>query len=982
MTVRAGLVSVAFGVLMAGIGAGHAEAPALKYFVEVAVPSLDAARDLAAAGFDIAGIDRNTLSVGVVVTPDELKALEARGWPVTIRSTNLEAGAINALADYTDPQELSTFIDQVVAAHPDLAKKITLRNTLFEGQKQYAVHITKDVAVQNARPSFVFDAQHHAREVMTPEIARDFIDYVTSRYSTDAQVRRWVDNINIWIVGSVNPDGAMYVFTTDTAWRKNRHPSCAVDNNRNYPALWGSCNGSGTSCSSDTFRGGSAGSEPETQGLMQLTSDARPFFALSYHSYGEYLMYSYGCSDPDERSALDEVGQGLNSILENDQGVTGQYATGPIWSTIYLADGGSIDTQYNVYGAYSYVIEVNNGGVSGGFQPDYATWRDVTVQRQRTAWTYFLDKTLDGAQIRGTVTDALTGLPLPATLALQEVTFTHGETPRRADATGNYHLLVHSGGTYHVSASYPGHCTATQEVVVGTGPATANIVLGQPAIPQGVAAIGAGDNAIDVSWQATANADQYRVLRSLTTGGPYTVLATVPGPQLSYHDTPVSGIATYFYVVRAVQGCDSGNSAEAPAVTTGPCAVGPTFSGLASAQNAAASTCALNLTWPAASTRCGGSVTYRVHRSASVPFIPVPGNLLVSGLSGTSFVDHDALTNGGSYSYIVRAVDAGNGADDGNAVTMTATPTGVNSFGTWSDNAGDTATARLTTALPWSVSASGGKTGPKVYATGNYQNNVCAALTTPAITLQSGANLSFASKYDIEKDFDAGIVEVATGPGYGTWTKLAVNYPDGLVNGGNACGIPVSAAGTVFSRSITTPTYPTSSYSGSLATYAGQSVKLRWRFSSDGGFTGKGWWIDDISITNAVLPGVCSSGAPLTPKEPSANGGMTTSRASAGTGVLVSYLPGCGTLDNAVYWGTGPIDGSVVWTNAACAVGNTGLASFDPGDPAPDGFFYFVIVGQNAAKEGSYGTGTLGERPEAIGIGVCDKQQDLAGTCP
>jgi hypothetical protein len=39
-------------------------------------------------------------------------------------------------------------------------------------------------------------------------------------------------------------------------------------------------------------------------------------------------------------------------------------------------------------------------------------------------------------------------------------------------------------------------------------------------------------------------------------------------------------------------------------------------------------------------------------------------------------------------------------------------------------------------------------------------------------------------------------------------------------------------------------------------------------------------------------------------------------------------------------------------------------------------------VGQNATKEGSYGTGTAGERAEAIGIGACDKPRDLTGTCP
>ena len=974
---------MAFALVFFGVGgpsAIRAKEPELRYFVEVSVPSLDAARDLALEGFDVAGINRATMNVGLVVTLEELDRVQAMGWPVTIRSSNRDARAVDALADYTDPQELSAFMDQVVAAHPDLASKSVLQNTLFEGQKQYVLHITKDVGLDNDRPSFILDAQHHAREVMTPEIARDVMDYLTSRYATDATVQRWVDNINIYIVGSVNPDGAMYVFTTDPSWRRNRHPACAVDNNRNYPTLWGACNGSGTTCTSDTYRGTSAGSEPETQGLMQLTASVRPFFALSYHSYGEYLMYSYGCNDPDERSALGEVAQGLNAILPNDAGVTGQFATGPIWSTIYLADGGSIDTQYNQYGANAYVIEVSSS--AEGFQPDYATWRNITVQRQRTAWQYFLDKTLDGAQIRGTVIDAGTGIPIPANLVLQEVTFTHGEAQRHADAKGHYRLLVHSAGTYHVSYAYPGYCTATREVSVGSGPSTQDVVLGRPGVPSGLSASGGGDNAIDLSWQPAANADQYRVLRSLTAGGPYMEVATVPGAQTTYRDTPVSGVATYYYVVRAVQGCDSGNSGEAAASTTGPCTVGPSFAGVSSVTNPASPTCALNLSWPAASTRCGGNVTYRVHRSPTSPFVPGPGNLIASGLTATTFADHDGLSNGASYFYVVRAVDGGNGTDDGNAVSLAANPTGVNALGTWTDSAGDTGTARMATSAPWSVSPTGGKTGPKVYATGAYANSVCSALTSPPITLQTASSLAFASKYDMETNYDVGIVEVATGPSYGTWTKVAVNYPDPLSFSGNACAIPTSGANTVFSRTIASPAYSVSPYVGSLAAYAGKSVKLRWRFSSDAGVAGAGWWVDDIAITNAVIPGTCSAGTAANPKEASPDGRMTASRAASGTSIDLTYVPGCGTTDNAIFWGSAPIGGGLAWTNAACGVGNTGRSSFDPGDPAPDGLFYFVIVGQSATKEGSYGTGASGERPEAIGIGACDKPQDLTGSCP
>jgi hypothetical protein len=108
---------------------------------------------------------------------------------------------------------------------------------------------------------------------------------------------------------------------------------------------------------------------------------------------------------------------------------------------------------------------------------------------------------------------------------------------------------------------------------------------------------------------------------------------------------------------------------------------------------------------------------------------------------------------------------------------------------------------------------------------------------------------------------------------------------------------------------------------------------------------------------------------------------MKASR-SSGTAVDVTYAPGCGALDSAVYWGTGPIAGAPAWTNAACALGNSGHTIFDPGDAAPGTLLYFVVVGYNGANEGSYGAATGGERPEAIGVGACDRPQILTGTCP
>ena len=85
-----------------------------------------------------------------------------------------------------------------------------------------------------------------------------------------------------------------------------------------------------------------------------------------------------------------------------------------------------------------------------------------------------------------------------------------------------------------------------------------------------------------VSWswaQGTGDAAVgYHVQRSATTGGPYTVIATVsPATVLSYVDNAVVGGQTYFYVVTAFNSAgDSPLSNEAKAIIPITMPVAPT----------------------------------------------------------------------------------------------------------------------------------------------------------------------------------------------------------------------------------------------------------------------------------------------------------------------------------------------------------------------------------------------------------------------
>ena len=108
-----------------------------------------------------------------------------------------------------------------------------------------------------------------------------------------------------------------------------------------------------------------------------------------------------------------------------------------------------------------------------------------------------------------------------------------------------------------------------------------------------------------------------------------------------------------------------------------------------------------------------------------------------------------------------------------------------------------------------------------------------------------------------------------------------------------------------------------------------------------------------------------------------------TARRLPGTEMEVSFDIACGATDHAIYHGVSPIFGSLFFSDVACFVGMSGTAVFDPGDPGPGEFFYFVVVGQNYVHEGSYGQDSYGvERPEATGFGACDRPQEIPVACP
>jgi len=162
------------------------------------------------------------------------------------------------------------------------------------------------------------------------------------------------------------------------------------------------------------------------------------------------------------------------------------------------------------------------------------------------------------------------------------------------------------------------------------------------AAPTGLAATGGVAQAA-LRWNATTGALGYNVRSSLTSGGPYTLVATnVPGT--NYVQTNIVSGTTYYYVVTALNAYgESMNSAEAGVVPTG---APPVPIGL----GANPDNTVIHLAWNPST----GATGYNVKRS-----LTSGTNYLVVATNWSSASYDDAgLVNGTTYYYVVSSVNA------------------------------------------------------------------------------------------------------------------------------------------------------------------------------------------------------------------------------------------------------------------------------------------------------------------------------------
>ena len=279
-------------------------------------------------GYIIVDVDREgwqeLLDLGFVPEVDAARTAEMLRPRVKLPGQGVET--IPGFPCYRTVEETFATAQAIVAAHPTLASWIDIGDSWQKlnpglpppynvGWDMMVLRLTNS-ATPGPKPKLLMTAAIHAREYTTAELVTRYAEYLVGNYGTNADVTWMLDHQEIHLVLQTNPDGRKRA-ETGLLWRKNNDNNfCSntndrgIDLNRNFPYNWNCCGGSSGSGCSETFRGPSPGSEPETQAVRgymaaifpdygdpgtgnPIPPDAAGMF-LDIHSSGMLLLWPWG----------------------------------------------------------------------------------------------------------------------------------------------------------------------------------------------------------------------------------------------------------------------------------------------------------------------------------------------------------------------------------------------------------------------------------------------------------------------------------------------------------------------------------------------------------------------------------------------------------------------------------------------------------------------------------------------------------------
>lgn len=242
--------------------------------------------------------------------------------------------------DYPSYEQITASLKSLAKSYPNIMSLFSLGKSV-EGRELWMVKISDNVGVDELEPEFKYISSMHGDEITGRELTQMWIKDVLEGYGKDERITELVNNTEIYVMPSMNPDGSK---------RRMRGNGNRVDLNRNFPD-W-------------TAReaNNSAGRQPETQAIMNFQAERQ--FSLSANFHGGAVVVNYPWDSTYERHPFDALVKGLsldysllNPEMRSSRYFSDGVTNGADW---YKVVGGMQDWSYVWHNDLQVTIELSN----------------------------------------------------------------------------------------------------------------------------------------------------------------------------------------------------------------------------------------------------------------------------------------------------------------------------------------------------------------------------------------------------------------------------------------------------------------------------------------------------------------------------------------------------------------------------------------------------------------------------------------------
>ena len=386
--------------------------------------------------FDITVIDAGQDFAKALVTDKEIAELKTAGYKIHILIEDYQAykDEIFNRGFYHTYDQVYQVLDSLVTNYPAICRLDTIGYSV-QGRAIWAMRVTDNPDIEENEAEIRLPGNMHGDEHIGTEVPLYFLRYLLTNYASNTQVQDLVNNREIWILPTINPDGKV----ANTRTNANN-----VDLNRDYGYFWGGEGGSP-----------SPSSQIENKWVMQHLEENNISLEYNYHSVAQYVNYpwDYSNADPPDSQHIINISQ----IYASAANLT--IINGYDW---YQITGGLQDFSIGTNGVLAATIET--------LEPSGSSEIDQICYENRDALMEVCNRA--GWGIEGVVKDSLTNTPLYARVEFMN--------PDRIDVytdpnLGDFHKMI-APGTYDVRLSANGYAPKTINNI--TVPAVGSVSIG------------------------------------------------------------------------------------------------------------------------------------------------------------------------------------------------------------------------------------------------------------------------------------------------------------------------------------------------------------------------------------------------------------------------------------------------------------------------------------------------------------------------